>query len=73
MFIFYPDKMRQFTVKQEVMISETQANSLKVLKKYKVNVSQFIRTAIREKIQREWKGIKEKESRIKDAPSWVYE
>jgi len=73
MFTFYYNKMRLNTVRQTVMISETQANSLKVLKSYKVNVSQFIRAAIKEKIQREWKGIREKETRIKDDPDWLYE
>lgn len=51
----------KYTVRQTIMISETQANSLKILKLYKVNVSQFIRQAIKEKIKRDWKGIKEKE------------
>lgn len=41
------------------MISEIQAKSLSVLKDYNVNVSQFIRQAIKEKIKRDWKNIKE--------------
>lgn len=53
--------MMKYTVRQTIMISETQANSLKILKLYKVNASQFIRQAIKEKIKRDWKGIKEKE------------
>ena len=65
--------MRKYTVRQVVMISETQANSLSVLKKHNINVSQFIRQAIKEKIHREWKQIKQKESRIKDAPDWLYD
>jgi len=65
--------MKQYTERQVIMISEVQANSLKVLKKYNVNVSQFIRQSIKEKLQRDWKGIKEKESRIKDAPDWLYD
>lgn len=40
------------------MISDIQADSLMRLGKY-VNVSQFIRTAIKEKLQRDWKEIKE--------------
>ena len=47
------------------MISEKQAESLKKLKEYDVNVSQFIRQAIKEKLQRDWKSIKEKHERIK--------
>jgi len=47
------------------MISEKQAESLSILKQYNVNVSQFIRQAIKEKLQREWKTIKEKKERVK--------
>ena len=64
--------MKKFTVRQEVMISEVQANSLDVLKSKGVNVSQFIRQAIKEKLQRDWKEIKERHERIKDAPDWLY-
>jgi len=32
---------------------------------YNVNVSKFIRSAIREKISKDWKSIKEKKERIK--------
>ena len=65
--------MKQYTVRQEFMISEIQANSLKILKSKGVNPSQFIRQAIKEKLQRDWKEIKEKhERRISDAPDWVY-
>ena len=45
------------------MISETQSNSLDILKTYDVNVSQFIRQAIKEKLQRDWKTIKENKSK----------
>jgi len=51
--------MKQYTERQVVMISEIQANSLKVLKSYDVNVSKFIRQAIKEKLSRDWKEIKE--------------
>jgi len=46
------------------MISEKQAKSLAILKKYDINVSQFIRQAIKEKLQKDWKSIKEKKERI---------
>lgn len=72
MCTFYPDKMKKFTIKQEVMITETQAQSLKILNSKGVNVSQFIRQAIKEKLQRDWKEIKERHERIKDAPDWLY-
>jgi hypothetical protein len=41
------------------MISKVQKQSLNKLKTFDVNCSQFIRDAIREKIQRDWKNIKE--------------
>lgn len=47
------------------MISEIQAQSLDKLKQYDVNISQFIRQAIKEKLHRDWKQIKEKKERIK--------
>lgn len=47
------------------MISEKQAESLKILKSYDVNISHFIRIAIKEKLQREWKSIKEEKARVK--------
>ena len=65
--------MRQYTVKQEVMITPIQANSLNILKSKGVNVSQFIRQSVKEKLNRDWKGIKEKQERIKDAPDWLYD
>lgn len=51
--------MKEYTEKQVVMISIIQKNSLKILKSYNINVSQFIRQAIKEKISREWKEIKQ--------------
>jgi len=47
------------------MISEIQAKSLEKLKQYDVNISQFIRQAIKEKIKRNWKEIKEEKTRVK--------
>ena len=51
--------MAKYTNRQVIMISDIQAESLKVLQNYNVNVSQFIRQAIKEKINRDWKSIKE--------------
>ena len=48
-----------------IRFSEKQAESLQKLKDYDVNVSQFIRLAIAEKIKRDWKQIKEKKERVK--------
>ncbi len=57
--------MKQYTERQTIMISKQQSESLAILKSYDVNVSQFIRAAIKEKLQREWKQIKEKKETIK--------
>jgi len=66
--------MKQFTERQVIMISPIQANSLKILKSKKVNVSQFIRQAIKEKLHRDWPEIKVKHQRkIENAPDWMYD
>ncbi len=57
--------MKQYTIRQTIMISTIQAKSLEKLKQYDVNISHFIRIAIKEKIQRDWKNIKEEKERIK--------
>ena len=57
--------MNKYTVIQTIRFSEKQAESLQKLKDYDVNVSQFIRIAIAEKIKRGWKTIKEKKERVK--------
>ena len=43
--------------------NKTQFESLQKLKEYDVNLSQFIRLAIKEKIKKDWKGIKEKKEK----------
>ena len=40
-------------------------NSLNILQNYGVNINQFIRLAIKEKLQKDWKEIKEKKEKIK--------
>lgn len=55
--------MKQYTHRQVIMITEEQSNSLAVLANYGVNVSNFIRIAIREKLKREWKQIKESKTK----------
>ena len=49
----------QYTIRKHILINKIQYDSLKILESYGVNVSQFIRNAIKEKLQREWKQIKE--------------
>ena len=57
--------MNKLSVIQTIRFTEKQAESLQKLKDYDVNVSQFIRIAISEKIKRDWKSIKEKKERVK--------
>ena len=54
----------QNTKIHKVRLTEKQTESLKILKSYNVNVSQFIRDAIKEKLARDWKSIKEKKEKI---------
>lgn len=56
--------MKQLTVIKTIRFSGVQAESLAKLESYDVNVSHFIRLAIKEKIQRDWKSIKEKKEKI---------
>jgi post-segregation antitoxin (ccd killing protein) len=57
--------MDKRTVRQVVMITPRQSQSLRILKQYNVNVSQFIRQAIKEKLARDWASIKESENKNK--------
>jgi hypothetical protein len=55
--------MKQFEYKKVINFTKQQKETLEILKKYNVNINQFIRLAIKEKIQRDWKSIKEKKNR----------
>ena len=55
----------QYTYKKVIGFTERQRQSLETLEKYGVNVNHFIRIAVKEKIQRDWKNIKEKHEKIK--------
>lgn len=57
--------MIQKTVIQTFRISVDQWATLKVLDCYKINVSEFIRQAISEKLKKDWPVIKEKQEKIK--------
>ena len=57
--------MTKYTVIHTIRFTDKQAESLQKLKDYNVNVSQFTRQAIAEKIKRDWKQIKEKKERVK--------
>jgi hypothetical protein len=56
--------MKQLTKSKSIRFSEQQMNSLSILESYGVNVNQFIRLAVKEKLQRDWKSIKEKKEKI---------
>lgn len=57
--------MKQLTNNYTIRFTDVQIKSLNKLKEYDVNISQFIRLAIAEKIKRDWKMIKEEKERIK--------
>ena len=56
--------MTIYTEIQTIRFSKQQRQSLAILKSKGVNVNQFIRAAIKEKIAREWKSIKIKEEKV---------
>lgn len=45
--------------------NKMQMQSLKILESYGVNLSQFIRIAISEKLKKDWSQIKEQKEKIK--------
>lgn len=52
-------------IKKQIGFTENQHKSLLKLESYGVNVNQFIRQAIKEKISRDWKQIKENKEKEK--------
>lgn len=50
----------KYTKVKTIKITETQHNTLIKMKSYNVDVSEFIRKAIKEKINREYKELKPK-------------
>lgn len=57
--------MKQLTKIKSVRFTEQQIEAFKTLEQYNVNVNQFIRQAVKEKLKREWKTIKEQKERVK--------
>lgn len=57
--------MKLLVYKKVIGFTKQQKEAFETLEKYDVNVNQFIRQAVKEKLQRDWKGIKEKKERIK--------
>ena len=54
----------QLTKSKTIRFSEVQMNSLGILESYGVNVNQFVRIAVAEKLKKDWKTIKEKKDKI---------
>lgn len=57
--------MKQYTIIKTLRFSETQSKSLDILESKGVNISHFIRLAIKEKINRDWKNIRETKTKSK--------
>jgi len=57
--------MKKYNKIKVLRISEKQHQTLLKMKSYNVDVSQFIREAIKEKIQREYSELKPKPDKIK--------
>lgn len=48
----------QYSYKKQIGFTQQQKKAFETMERCNVNVNQFIRTAINEKIQRDWKQIK---------------
>lgn len=57
--------MKQLTKSKTIRFTETQMNSLVILENYGINVNQFIRQSVKEKLQKDWKQIKESKNKDK--------
>ena len=57
--------MQLLKYKKVIGFTETQKKAFEILEQYGVNVNQFIRLAVAEKIKRDWKQIKEQKEKIK--------
>ena len=55
----------QYSYKKTTGYTSQQKLAFEILEKYGVNVNQFIRAAVKEKLQKDWKSIKESKERIK--------
>ena len=54
--------MAQLIVRYEIKLTEEQSNTLEKLRKYNIVPSKFIRLAIKEKLERDYKAIVNKKS-----------
>ena len=58
-------KLQTYTESKTFKFSKQQVSAFRQLEKYNVNISCFVRNAIKEKILREYKTIKEEHIKIK--------
>ena len=57
--------MQELSYKNVIGFTKQQQEAFKTLEEYGVNVNQFVRASVKEKLKRDWKSIKEKKERIK--------
>ena len=57
--------MQKLSYKKVIGFTKQQQEAFKSLEEYGVNVNQFVRASVKEKLKRDWKSIKEKKERIK--------
>jgi predicted CopG family antitoxin len=57
--------MKRYTKTKVIRISENQLNTLQKMKSYNIDVGEFIRQAIKEKIKREYQELIPKQPKIK--------
>ena len=51
-------KLQTYTESKTIKFSKQQIEAFEELKKYNINVPNFVRAAIKEKLKRDWKQIK---------------
>jgi AICAR transformylase/IMP cyclohydrolase PurH len=54
----------RYEYKKQIGFTSQQKKAFETLEKYDVNINQFIRQAVKEKLSKDWKGIKEKKERV---------
>lgn len=57
--------MKQLVYKKVIGFTKVQQDAFKTLENYGVNVNHFIRLAVKEKLSKDWKTIKENKLKTK--------
>ena len=57
--------MQLLKYKKVIGFTESQKKAFETLESYGINVNQFIRISIKEKLAKDWKSIKENKEKIK--------